>query len=680
MSLAGRWEFLLLAWFLGIIAVTGHVFRWQVEYFREPGDAYFYLILAFLPVAAIATALYARFRGPALIRWEPLFLISPLLIVLLRQPLGSTAALLLCCSALFIGRWTLDRLRLTSTDAPEWALSFVAGVSLIAWSLSVAGMAGFSGKPLMWFIAVTPALTGIRFAPDVWGAVQNSCRLWASDPEVRRPLAGVVIPFLLASALSGILVVASPPTSHDAINFHLPLAQKWSATGTLTPSFDYVYSFYPQIFEVLMAWAYTLGGAAAAQAFCFSLTIGGLALCWRLTRLIGGTRSAALAALAIMAAAPAVHWMASVLKNDFLMATLQIACLVCFLHWRSSHNFRWVLAGCWLLGSSFGVKHTAIFAAVAIGLLGLQALWQQRSRLTALAAVAVLFAVSGSMWHVRTYLLAGDPAFPSSQELAVRAVDSPATSYRSHPLTRLPRTIYKLHGHSGAYQFENILSAPLGIINSLLFPLLLFLPNRGKGTLRGPVGVVVCVTLAYWVFTIGNVRYAVTPLLLLPSLLSIGLFHVHQTASARLRFVLSAIVIYGLFFGWTGGLIIENSGPQIRYVAGAISADDYIESVYPSLPAIRALGRIAASDDDVLAVGCCAPFYFPNGWKFNCAETREADPEFRLAKKMAAEGLYEYFIAPGPVTPQRLNIQTPSAIVYQDRRCTVHRLSAQAVE
>src|SRR5690606_6139111 len=153
-------------------------------------------------------------------------------------------------------------------------------------------------------------------------------------------------------------------------------AQKWAQTGSLTPSFDHEYSFFPQAFEVLMAWAYSMGGAQAAQTFCFGLSLLGLALCFQVVRLLGGSRQAAAAVGAIVASAPFLSWTASVLKNDWPLATFQIASAICFLLWRADRNVRWILLGCWFLGSSFGVKHSALFAAVGLSLLVLQALWQ----------------------------------------------------------------------------------------------------------------------------------------------------------------------------------------------------------------------------------------------------------------------------------------------------------------
>src|SRR5690606_19794880 len=156
--------------------------------------------------------------------------------------------------------------------------------------------------------AVLPAIWALKLAPQIWRTIRAAPRVWAEDREVQRPLTGVLIPFLALAMLSGVLLVAAPTVINDAVIFHLPVVQKWAETGSLTPSFDHPYSFYPQAFEVLMAWAYTMGGAPAAQVFCLALSLLGLAVCWRLVRLLGGSQQTGAAAMAVIASAPFLHW------------------------------------------------------------------------------------------------------------------------------------------------------------------------------------------------------------------------------------------------------------------------------------------------------------------------------------------------------------------------------------
>jgi 4-amino-4-deoxy-L-arabinose transferase-like glycosyltransferase len=308
------------------------------------------------------------------------------------------------------------------------------------------------------------------------------------------------------------------------------------------------------------------------MAFCFSLAIMGFAVCWRLVRLLGGSRQTAAAAMAIVASTPALHWTASVFKDDFLMATLQVGCSACFLRWRADGSFRWILLGCWFLGSSFGVKHSALFAAVGLGLLVLQAIWQQRRRMLALAAIAVILASTASVWHVRAYRRAGDPAYPAGLHLASRAFNRPVEVALS-PLTRTARLLRNVHGHGHAAIFESILPAPAGIIFGFLIPLM-FLARRDRWAgSRRTIGFIVAVGFSYWLMTASNLRYVVTPLLLLACLLAVALSRACAGSSPATRRLLSGVVVYGLLFGWTGSLIIENSAPQVRYVAGLLSAD-----------------------------------------------------------------------------------------------------------
>lgn len=64
----------------------------------------------------------------------------------------------------------------------------------------------------------------------------------------------MLVPFLALALLSGVLVAVTPPVEHDGINFHLPLVQKWVELGSLTASLNHPSSFYPQSYEILLAW------------------------------------------------------------------------------------------------------------------------------------------------------------------------------------------------------------------------------------------------------------------------------------------------------------------------------------------------------------------------------------------------------------------------------------------
>src|SRR5690606_5714807 len=138
----------------------------------------------------------------------------------------------------------------------------------------------------------------------------------------------------------------------------------------------------------------------------------------------------------------------------------------------------WILLGCWFLGSSFGVKHSALFAAVGLGLLVLRAIWRQQRHTVAVAAVAVILASTASVWHVRTYRLTGNPAYPEGADLAAVAFKNPAE--RSlNPLERVGYFLRYVHGQRQDAIFESILPAPAGALFGFLFPLM-FLADRDR--------------------------------------------------------------------------------------------------------------------------------------------------------------------------------------------------------
>ena len=92
-----------------------------------------------------------------------------------------------------------------------------------------------------------------------------------------------ILKFILAIAFAAqfgiVLLLASvPPVSRDALTHHLALPKLWIADGILHDTPDIVFSYYPQLLDLLYALPVMLGSDIAAKYlhFLFALLTAGL--------------------------------------------------------------------------------------------------------------------------------------------------------------------------------------------------------------------------------------------------------------------------------------------------------------------------------------------------------------------------------------------------------------------
>lgn len=81
---------------------------------------------------------------------------------------------------------------------------------------------------------------------------------------------------------------------------------------------------------------------------------------------------------------------------------------------------------------------------------------------------------------------------------------------------------------------------------------------------------------------------------------------------------MSAVLVYSLVFALPRTLIISNSWPQLRNLAGQLSDDDYVQLTFGFHNAFRSLEGLTSQEDDVLVVGSCAVGSAPFPWKVTC--------------------------------------------------------------
>jgi hypothetical protein len=624
---------------------------WHVELFRTHSPALVVSLLPAVPVALAAGAwLTHRLRRP---RWEPLVLIGgPLLILLAKAPAGTLAATLLLASAHAIGE------RLLPNPPPGMALrlglrlAVGTGVQMIA--LFALGMAGWLGLPAL-LLLVAPAATSWPGIRCEWRGV---CEAWGETSGARHPAVSTLLFFAFTLASIGALWTVTPAIAFDPLKMHLASARWYAATGALTPAPLVLESYYPQGAELLMALLWTAGGQAAAQLqspmllpACILLTTGVLRQCGleRITAVCG-----AVAGFSI----PYIHWTSFVAKNDLALVLFLLACLGALLARRP------VLAA-FCLAMAFGVKHVALFGALALTPLFLQRIWQSPRRLRTFAAVVFVFAGLGTFSLIRTWTLTGNPTYPLVRG---HATDSPYMEKRYQnlpPLLRYAAVPWRIH-FDGSLAFESTSRNPIGIWLIVFLPGLLYLRRNWRAD---TFWVLLFCGIYYlcWAAILDKVRYFIVPVLLLAGLVTPALF--------RLPPRVAAAAVYGcLLFSFTVCVLLEVSAPQLLWFAGRISSAEYLRAALPPFAAAEALAGRAGPDDRILAVDGCASPYSPFAGRTACFSTTDLGRTPEGVAAHAREGCYRFIIL--PVEPRRGQVRAllGGEEVYRDDRHAVYDL------
>lgn len=660
----------LLLWFGFVVVSTYPSIRWQIDYFDRLGPRAPWVLLSVVGLVCLGSALYAFAWNRTSIRLELLLPALSAALAVLYAPRAFMGAALTGWGAYAVGRLVM---RLARTPRPrsaaDIALAAFLGWGLAGFVLFWADLCGLLRWPVTLGLLLVPTFLLLALPEE-----NSDQSRTGGEPEPRTPITGLVAPFSAVLGLSALAVALAPPIAYDSINFHLPLIEQRAVTGHAPPSEVLQYSYYPQSFETLSAWAVSLGGEQSSQILVVLITGLCLTLCAGIARELGATRDIAWFAVFGVMTMPAAVWMGSVVKNDFLMAGFQIASLLCVLRHQRQGRPSWLALGAFLLGASFAVKHSALFGAPALGLLLARGAWKS-ARKWKLGLVAGILIAAGFVWHARTYVLTGNPVYPVAISRAAAAVDASDPGSPVNNTARFAKILRDMH-LNGPVVFENILPAPLGILPALFVPFA-FLPVRGaEDRERRQVLFFVSVTFIYWIATMNNVRYLIAPLLLLPVLVAQPLARVWSEGSRATQVLVSAAILYAAATGALGAAIINNSPNQARLLAGRITRGEYLQAARPTYAPISAAGRAARPGDTVLSLGCCGADFYPESWNFHCVARLDEAGGWQGVGEPLAAGDYRFLIVSNAISQPPFEWPARDEI-YRDAEYAVYRLTSR---
>jgi hypothetical protein len=221
---------------------------------------------------------------------------------------------------------------------------------------------------------------------------------------------------LLAAAIGVAITVdlvsaSVPPTSADALKYHLALPKLWLQTGGIGDAFWDWTTFNPFGIEMLYGQGLALGGGPTASALGGMIAaLAGLAI-YGLGRALGqGRRRAGLVAAALFVFQGIFTWDATSVFVELgltFFLTLSVWYGVRFV--RSQRRLDLLWAGA-LAGSTAGTKYVGLQAWLLM--VPLLALGLERRRLRSAAGALGLALLTGGIWYLKNALVAQNPVYP----------------------------------------------------------------------------------------------------------------------------------------------------------------------------------------------------------------------------------------------------------------------------
>ena len=251
---------------------------------------------------------------------------------------------------------------------------------------------------------VAVALTGAALALPFLPAELRSARAaWRESGWTRWPLVAIAV--LLAL---DVLLASAPPTSGDAIAYHLSAPKEWLQAGRIFPIWWDWNTFQPFSTELHQALGEALWNGRAAMVVTALLAGFSAACVFGLTRELAGSRAAAIAAL-VWVAQGMFLWEAT---GGFV--ELALAGFVALAAWhlvslrRSARPADALWAGL-ALAAAAGTKYHGLLFVPVFALLVVVLAPRRRALALGLFAAGALVALP---WYLRNWIVAGNPVYP----------------------------------------------------------------------------------------------------------------------------------------------------------------------------------------------------------------------------------------------------------------------------
>ncbi len=400
---------------------------------------------------------------------------------------------------------------------------------------------------------------------------------------------GVVV--LTMILIGTLFVTLAPPSSMDALVYHLRVPREFAHTGTWN-RLDVVQSFQPMYVEMLFGEGLVLGGGVVAALVHWVLGVGAVAAAAAWGRRLGGS---AVWAAVIFGATGLYVWEST---SAFIDLGLALFSGLAF-WWSTETEEDWTPA---ILGGTFaglaaGSKFTGLTVGLLAGIASVAVVWPNwRRGLCRLSVIGGLVVLIALPWYVRNALLTGNPIYP----LANRLFGKPWVPFSTftygygNDLLHLLISPFDLLARGQAFdQGWSIGPALLALVPIGAFA------RRSRLTLILLVGV--GLWWLVWYFSSPQTRLLLPVLPMAAGLASVGFQAVRDrgSRSARILAALAVMITAG------GGLAITALAVKMsaKVVVGLESGTEYLERNSWNYPAYEVVNRDVPDYAKVASVG-----------------------------------------------------------------------------
>jgi hypothetical protein len=640
---------LWFAWLAFIVVMAAEPFVWQVKYFRIHGNVlYFQIVVILLLLLVPVCLLYVRWRHHWY-RYElPVIVGTALCLAAIEQPLAVAVGVLFFVSCLTAGLCLARLSGLAFESAGETVgLGFLLGAAAMIPALFVLGLLHAYYWPIFLLMMAAPIALAWR---DARVGVLGIARLFRAATNIsafEHPLCGIAVLFVAAAILCGTVATLAPTIVMDAVRMHLPAAQYYTLLHVLEPVPGLTYSYFPQGYETMVAAAYSLGSQPAARMITPAFMIAFLLVIVEIARACAFDWPAALAGVAAVLLTPFILWSGSQMKNDLEMSAFQLAALYFCLRWRATGDRGWLMLGALLVASSFGIKHTAAFGAIPITLLFMAPLYGKPRSIRMAALFFLLVGAFGFYWHLRTYLLVGDPLYPRHMTEVVRAKKKGFSRRRGWVAVHLKGPL-EVQLNDTRKGFESPLRSPMGIVVLVFAPLAILAARMRNGSRRACWFFVV-LNLLLWTSRMITLRYALGAIAVMILLVAAKVMEAYEqqwTLAPRLmRFSIGAAFAGALAFGLLGAVLVEIVPGQLELLAHRIGPVDYLKMNLPAYAAVDAVGHVSPGAA-VLIIDGCGRAYAPDPIRSVCVFSSRDEFGFDHIRHNMDARSFQYAILP----------------------------------
>ncbi|MEA2698410.1 MAG: hypothetical protein QOI66_2681 [Myxococcales bacterium] len=286
--------------------------------------------------------------------------------------------------------------------------SFALGAGLTAVAVTLTAALGVMTRPVLWTVQGGVVLLAARGFLDLRRHGTHAFPL--SLPSWPRRLAIAALLLMLSATL---LATLAPPSSMDAMVYHLRAPHTFLQSGRWVPLPDIVQSFQPLYVEMLFGHGMALADDVLASLIHWALGVCAITTAGAWSRRLGGS---ALWGMLILGVSAIFAW-----ESSSAFIDLGLACFAGLaLLWATRPELgppSWILAGIFS-GLAAGSKLTGAFAAVLAAGTSLYLAapaWRTGARrFLGIGALAVALALP---WYVRNLMATGNPFYPIGNAL-----------------------------------------------------------------------------------------------------------------------------------------------------------------------------------------------------------------------------------------------------------------------